>query len=104
MDNISRSLLNHCNVDFESETLSTPENSTTRKPGKRACRMSENKVTYTLQLLSLVHCPGSEAKQVTEMRIAESFNKLSTEEVRPESACTYRLFQMQQTHKYADNF
>ena len=32
------------------------------------------------------------------MRIAESFNKLSPEEVRPESACTYRLFQMQQTH------
>jgi len=54
--------------------------------------------------LSLVHCPGSEAKQVIEMRIAESFNKLSPEEVRPESACPYRLFEMQQTHKYADNF
>jgi len=37
------------------------------------------------------------------MRIAEIFNKLSPTEHRPEPACTYRIFQMQQTHKY-DHF
>ena len=49
MDNISRSLLNHCNVDFESETLSTPENSTTRKPGKRAKNWNEQDSLFLIQ-------------------------------------------------------
>ncbi len=45
MDNISRSLLNHCNVDFESETLSTPENSTPEKPAN-AQKIGISKTVY----------------------------------------------------------
>ena len=43
---------------------------------------------------------GSEARQVSDKRIAEIFNASSPSETRPESGCSYRLFQMQQTHKF----
>ena len=43
----------------------------------------------------------SESRQVIDMRVIEVFNRYSLSEICPEAVCTYRLFQMQQTHKFA---
>ena len=49
--------------------------------------------------LLIIKFSGFEAKQITDVRIAKIFNKLSPSEFRPQLTCTYRIFQMQQTHK-----
>ena len=65
-------------------------------------RSNEPSYVYFLTLLYIYYflISGSEARQVSDKRIAEIFNASSPSETRPESGCSYRLFQMQQTHKF----
>jgi len=62
-------------------------------------RSNEPSYVYFLNIYYFL-ISGSEARQVSDKRIAEIFNASSPSETRPESGCSYRLFQMQQTHKF----